>query len=120
MKIGKEETGGALEEIEIVIRRDQIKPFFNFFAALGYIDYHHVPQKRRNYFFKNAELALKFTPDFQYHFELEGRLLRDSSQINKEKSRLRKICRHYGLTPLEPHEIASRIKEIRKRIGFEK
>lgn len=119
LKIGKEETG-ALEEIEIIIKRDQIKPFFNFFAALGYMDFHHVPQKRKNYFLDGAELALKFTPDFQYHFELEGELLSSAKQINKEKKKLLDICRHYKIVPLEPAEIASRIKEIRKRIGFEK
>jgi adenylate cyclase class IV len=119
LKIGKEETG-ALEEMEIIIKRDQIKPFFNIFAALGYIDFHHVPQKRKNYFLNGAELALKFTPDFQYHFELEGELLNNVKQINKEREKLLDICHHYKIVPLEPAEIASRIKEIRQRIGFEK
>lgn len=119
LKIGSEETG-ALKEKEIIIKREQVSSFMGFFAALGYTEYHHVPQKRKNFFLKDATLSLKFTPDFQYHFELEGRILEDEALVEAEKKHLKAICDQYGIVPLEPEEIAVRVKEIRKRIGFDK
>jgi adenylate cyclase class IV len=119
IKIGSEETG-ALKETEIVIKREQIPSFMEFFEALGYTENHHVPQIRKNFFLKDSILSLKFTPDFQYHFEIEGRLLKDEALVDAEKDDLKKICDQYGLVPLEPEEIAMRVKEIRKRIGFDK
>ncbi len=118
LKIGSVEMG-ALKEKEIVIPREQVPLFIDFFAMLGYADYHHVLQKRENFFLKEATLSLKFTPDFQYHFELEGALLEDENLIEQEKIRLKSICDGYGLLPMEPEEIAARIKEIRKHIGFD-
>lgn len=118
LKIGSEETG-ALKELEIAIPREQVKIFMSFFAALGYSDFHHVPQKRINFFLKNSILSLKFTPDFQYHFELEGRPLEDEALVENEKLMLRHVCGQYGIIPLEPEEVAAKVKEIRKRIGFD-
>lgn len=119
LKVGSEETG-ALEEREIVFKQQQVKDFLKFFGALGYSEYHHVPQKRKNYFLDGATLSLKFTPDFQYHFELEGELIEDESLVERAKNRLKGICNTYGIVPMDPEEIASRVKEIRKRIGFDK
>ncbi|MFA4954044.1 MAG: hypothetical protein WC641_01905 [Patescibacteria group bacterium] len=119
LKIGSEETG-ALKEMEIVIKREQVPSFMEFFAALGYTEYHHVPQKRKNFFLKDSTLSLKFTPDFQYHFELEGELLDDEALVEEEKKHLKSICDQYGIVPLEPEEIAAKVKEIRKQIGFDK
>lgn len=118
LKIGSEETG-ALNEKEIIVGREQVKNFLDFFGALGYSEYHHVPQKRKNYFLDGATLSLKFTPDFQFHFELEGDILDDPGLVEDEKKRLRTICGTYDIVPMEPEEIAERVKEIRKRIGFD-
>ncbi len=119
LKLGKEETG-AMEELEICFKRDQVPLFLKFFKALGYTEYHLVPQKRTNFFLRDATLSLKYTPDFQYHFELEGKLLSSKLYIEAEKLRLQALCAHYGLIPMEPNEISKRVKEIRKRIGFDK
>jgi adenylate cyclase class IV len=119
LKIGSEETG-ALKEKEIIITREQVPAFIEFFNALGYAEPHHVPQQRKNFFLKDATLSLKFTPDFQFHFELEGKLLEDETLVETEKKHLKDICDQYGIVPLQPEEITERVKEIRKRIGFDK
>jgi adenylate cyclase class IV len=119
LKIGSEETG-ALQEQEIVVGREQVPAFRNFFANLGYTDFHLVPQKRQNFFLPDSTLSLKFTEDFQHHFELEGELLEDESEVPAERERLKGICREYGLTPMEPEEIAARVQVIKKRLGFVK
>ncbi len=119
LKIGSEETG-ALDEQEIIFERNLVPAFLHFFAEIGFAKHHLVPQKRKNYFLKDSTLSLKYTPDFEYHFELEGALLNNESQIDAEKERLQIICKHYGLTPLTSKEIADRIRNIRKRIGFDK
>jgi adenylate cyclase class IV len=118
LKIGSEETG-ALQEREIIIDRGLVPPFLEFFAGLGYAERHLVPQKRRNYFLEGATLSLKFTPDFQYHFELEGNLLEDESQVEGERQKLLGLCGAYGLIPLRPEEIVERVRAIRRRIGFD-
>lgn len=119
LKLGSEETG-ALKEQEIVFERKLVPDFLNFFANIGFAERHLVPQKRKNFFLKDSTLSLKYTPDFEYHFELEGTLLSDESQIDAEKERLQVICKHYGLVPLTSEELTERIKTIRKRIGFDK
>jgi adenylate cyclase class IV len=117
LKIGSEETG-ALEEREIVVPRAQVADFISFFAALGYGEPHLVPQKRVNYFLPEATLSIKHTPDFQHHFEMEGRLLEDEAEIEAERARLETVCANYGLVPLTPDEITERVAAIRRRIGF--
>jgi hypothetical protein len=119
LKLGAEETG-ALDEREIIINRRQIKEFIDLFGMLGYTKYHLVPQKRINFFLPSAELSIKYTPNFKYHFELEGKPISDRRKIEKEKKRLKKICADYGLTPLTPEEIATQVKKVKKKIGFEK
>lgn len=119
LKIGTLETG-ALDEQEIIFERSLVPAFLHFFANIGFAEHHLVPQKRKNYFLKDSVLSLKYTPNFEYHFELEGTLLSDESQIDAEKKRLQIICKHYGLIPLTSEELADRIKTIRKRIGFDK
>lgn len=117
LKLGDEETG-ALQELEIPFDRAEVPQYLKFFAALGYDKFHLVPQKRQNFFLPDATLSLKYTEDFRHHFELEGELLEDEADVPAERERLKELCREYGLTPLEPAEIAARVAEIKKRIGF--
>lgn len=119
MKIGSE-ANGALEELEVPLEPAKVQSLIRFLSTLGLGDPHLVPQQRTNWFLDGATLSLKFTKDFQHHFEMEGRLLEDEAEVEAERQRLHGVCADYGLTPLTPQEIAARVAEIRKRIGFAK
>mgnify|MGYP007034159933 CR=1 FL=1 len=55
----------------MTLARNNFNDLMFIFKALGFTKFHKVEQKRDNFYLKDleVELALKFTPDFQYHFE---------------------------------------------------
>ncbi|MEI7740975.1 MAG: hypothetical protein WCJ29_00550 [bacterium] len=118
LKVGDLETS-ALREVDLKIARTEVPAAIKLLVALGYEKYHLVPQKRANYFLPGAILSLKYTPDFQFHFEMESENLVDEKDIESEKAKLRKLCAEYGIVPMDPEEIAEHMKMIRKKIGFD-
>lgn len=114
-KVG-DETIGGLEEYEIDIASDDLPKAINLFKALGY-KYNYVPQKRTDYLLDDEiELALKDTPDWGDHFEIEyvgdmnGKSSADVLQL------LEDACRKLGITPMTPGEIEAFIEQINQHL----
>lgn len=115
LKLGDEEKG-KLHESEVVFDRRYFKDLLFIFQKLGFTKYHKVEQKRVNFSLKDldVELSLKYTLDFQYHFEIEyvGNKIKSE---NKIKTYLRKVCDKFNIAPLEEKELLRKIQDIKKQ-----
>lgn len=118
MKLGHE-TGSVFEEIEVnMMSKDDIEKVLKIFSALGINEVNKVPQLRYNYFFTNSvTISLKHTPDFKYHFEVEG-VANSSKIVGTIKRRLMELCGKYGLRYLSEAEMANVINRINTKRGF--
>lgn len=115
LKLGDEEKG-KLNESEVVLDRRYFNDLLFIFQKLGFTKYHKVEQKRDNFLLKDldVELSLKYTLDFQYHFEIEyfGNKIKSENKIKKY---LKKICDKFNIAPLEEKELLQKIQDIKKR-----
>ncbi|MCX6743729.1 MAG: hypothetical protein NT116_05890 [Candidatus Parcubacteria bacterium] len=115
LKLGDEERG-KLHESEVVVDRRYFNDLLFIFQKLGFTKYHKVEQKRDNFLLKDfdVELSLKYTIDFQYHFEIEylGNKIKSENKIKKY---LKEICDKFNIVPLEEKELLQRIQDIKKR-----
>jgi len=113
LKLGDEEKG-KLYEYEVVCDRHYFKNLLFIFKILGFTKFHIVKQKRDNFYLKNldVELALKYSPNFRYHFEIEylGKGIKSEDKIKKY---LKEVCERIEIMPMEEEELAQRIKEIK-------
>ncbi|OGM21571.1 hypothetical protein A2714_05045 [Candidatus Woesebacteria bacterium RIFCSPHIGHO2_01_FULL_38_9] len=116
LKVG-DETENVLEEIHIPIPTDKVEKAVRVFQLLGYSNVNRVVQKRTNFKYKNANISLKYTKDWGYHFEIET-LISNSNEALAKKKELRKICSNMGLKPMNKEEIRYKIDEINRKYGF--
>ena len=118
LKIGDEEKN-SLEEYEVVVDRKYFKKLLLIFQKLGFTKFNIVDQKRINFHMKDldVELALKHSPNFQYHFEIEylGKKIKSEEKI---KQYLKEVCGKFGITPLTEEELAKKIQEIKKDLNW--
>jgi adenylate cyclase class IV len=115
-KVG-DETIGGLEEYEIPIVSG-VDDVLRLFQSLGF-NVNYVPQVRTNYFLKNGiEVALKHTPDWGYHFEIE--YIGEDTNLSSEEilQLLEKECYVLGIRPMSPGEIKDFIRTINERRGL--
>lgn len=118
LKIG-DEVKGSLREYEVVFDRESLEGMLHIFSELGFRKFHKVDQKRKNFILNDldVEIALKYTPDFQHHFEIE--YIGDQfEEIDEIKAYLRGVCEKFGIIPLDEWELDKRIKEIKARYGL--
>ena len=106
-KIGK---GSDFEEIEIPINQDYIEKAVKLFRGLGFNEVQHAYQKRHNYLYKGAELALKYSDAWGYHLELE-KIVKDKKNILKAESQLRRVASELGVHLMTDDELAEFTKK---------
>jgi len=116
VKIG-DETVNVLEELDIAIPSESVNDALKLLRSLGFDEVNKVVQRRTNYVLGSFELALKYTDDWGYHFELEGAAA-NHEEADGVRKQLEKMCREYGLHAMSPEEIRTKIAEINSRHGF--
>ena len=118
MKLGHE-TGSVFEEIEVrMTNREDVESIIRIFNVLGFDKVNKVPQLRYNYAVdEKIVISLKHTPDFGYHFEIEG-VADGSDDVETVRNGLMVICKKFGLRPLNEEEMSRIIKRINKKHGF--
>lgn len=118
LKIGDEEKN-SLEEYEVVVDRKYFNDLLLIFQKLGFTKFNIVDQKRINFHLKDldVELALKHSPSFQYHFEIEylGEKIKSEDEI---KGYLKEVCKKFEIVPLTEEELAQKIREIKKGLNW--
>jgi adenylate cyclase class IV len=99
------------QEIEIDIPQDQVLAAVNLFLALGFTETQLTHQKRFNVNVDGAEISLKWSKDWLFHFEAEI-VVTDKAEIPSALERLKRICARYGLEAMTYADMES----LRRRV----
>lgn len=114
-RIGK--AGNEAEEIEISINPKDLSKGIKLFSELQFDEIQNASQKRRNYLYKDIELALKYSSSWGYHLELEI-MIDDVSKQKSAEEKLMKLGEELGvhiLTTSEQKELVSKIDQNYKK-----
>ena len=106
-----------LMEYEIQISPDDTEKGISMFKSLGFKNVNEVRQDRINFKYKGAEIAIKITPDFGPHFEIEM-MARDKADAVKKRMRIQILCNELGLEPLTRRQMDKLVHSINKKHGF--
>lgn len=106
-----------LMEYEIPISPDDTEKVIRMFKDLGYRNVNEVRQNRINFKYKEAEIAIKITPDFGPHFEIEM-MARDKVDAIKKRLRIQMLCNELKLIPLTGRQMDKLVYSINKKHGF--
>lgn len=105
-KIGQ---GAAFEETEFPIAREDVPAAVKVFNALGFQDaMHDAFNFRRNFQFRDVEIAVKWSEAWGYHAEFEV-LLRDGAEPAEREgacARIAEIAADLGVTLMTEQELA--------------
>lgn len=113
LKIG-DEIQGSLREYEVMFQQESMPSVLSIFQELGFTKFHKVMQKRENFILDDldVEIALKYTPDFRYHFEIE--YIGDPAVSEENvKQHLRHVCKKLNITPMEEEELREKVRKIK-------
>lgn len=113
-KTGNEFSGNGMNEMDIMLHdKASLDTSVKMLQLLGYPLEATVEQKRMNYLYKGAEISLKFTESWSYHFEIE-KIVAAKSDVGKAKQQLKAICQELDIIPMNEIELASFINSLRK------
>ncbi len=113
LKIGNIKSGEQ-EEIEMSISPDDFNKGAKIFELLGFTEIQHTFQKRRNYLYKDAEIAVKYSEEWSYHWEMDT-VVDSKDQISSTREKLLQIAKDLGLTAMTDEEIRKLCDEIDER-----
>lgn len=99
------------EEIEIPIAPVDFDKSVRLFKELSFDQVQRAYQKRRNYLYKGAELALKYSESWGYHLEIELMIADKSEQADAE-AQLGEIAKELGVKILTPEEQTAFVNKV--------
>jgi len=112
LKLNRIGKGSNFEEIEIPISQDFVEKAVEVFTKLAITDnIMHTPQTRNNYFYKGVEIALKWSPVWQYHLELEI-VVNNESKKEKAEQKIRKVADELHLRLMTEEELAKFVEKV--------
>ncbi len=112
LKLNRIGKGSDFEEIEFPIKREDVKKAADVFNKLDLTDnIMHSPQKRHNYLYKDVELALKWSPEWQYHLELEV-VVEDAEHKDEAEQKIRSVAAELGVKLMTEKELAKFVKKV--------
>lgn len=116
LKIGNE-SETAVEEIEVSIKPEDTEKLVSVLNHLGFDKFKKSDQKRINYWYKNTEIAIKWSQDWGFHFEME-QVVNPSEEVNSAHEYLIQTALGLGLKPNTEQEIEQFISNLRKSQGI--
>lgn len=86
LKVGDFVEGKHQIEHEVEIKGDDYEEMISIFKELGFNDIQLTSQKRTNFSYKGCEVALKWSEDWGYHFEIDKTISEgeDKAEARKE------------------------------------
>lgn len=112
LKLNRIGQGSDFEEIEFPIKRIDVKKAVKMFDLLGMTDnVIHSFQSRHNYIFKGVELALKYSPEWKHHLELEI-VIEDESQKAEAEKKIREVARELDVKIMSEEELKEFVKKV--------
>jgi len=113
LKLSRIGRGSAFEEIEIPIPADDVEKAAQMFRALGVPEGFHSFQKRRNFLYKNVEIAVKYSDVWGYHAEFEIMINAPDEQPAAEQ-KIRAVADELGLELMSEEELRAFIVRAEK------
>lgn len=109
-KIGK---GVLFEEIEFPISEKSIESAVQLFTNLGYKYLFEPKILRHNFFYKDIEVALKYSKTWGYHLELEI-MLSSMSQKKWSERKIFNVAKDLGISIMSEDELWKFTQNIEK------
>lgn len=115
LKLNKIGKGSDFEEIEIPISQANIDDAVKIFSALEITNnIMQSFQKRRNYFYKDVELALKYSDVWGYHLELEI-VINDENKKESAEKNIKKVADELKIRLMTDEELIEFTKNAEEK-----
>lgn len=114
LKVGHFVTEISQKEYELYIGPDQFDIAIEIFKNLGFDKTQNTEQKRINYKYRNCEIAIKWSLDWGYHFEME-KVIGASENQAQVREELISIASELGLKIMSDQQFAKFVEEIDKK-----
>jgi adenylate cyclase class IV len=115
LKLNKIGKGSDFKEIEIPISQADVDDAVKIFSALEITDnVMQSFQKRRNYLYKDVELALKYSDVWGYHLELEI-LINDLNEKQSAEQKIMGIVDELGIKLMTDEELTEFTKNAEEK-----
>ncbi|MHA7820260.1 MAG: CYTH domain-containing protein [Erythrobacter sp.] len=101
-------------EIEIGIDPADFDSVVQMFQSLGFTDIQETKQQRINYEIDSCSLALKWSEDWGYHFEVD-KVVSSQSDVASARAKIEQVCKKIGLNPLSDDDFAAFCVEIAEK-----
>jgi len=112
LKLNRIGQGTNFEEIEFPIQREYVKKAVKIFNSLRMTDnIIHSFQTRYNYRYKGVDLALKYSPEWKYHLELEI-LIENESQKEDAEKRIYEVAKELDVRIMTEEELKEFVKKV--------
>ncbi|MEP7103317.1 MAG: CYTH domain-containing protein [Candidatus Dojkabacteria bacterium] len=99
------------EELSIPINPEDFEGTVRIFTELGYTNVQRSNQKRTNYLYKDVIIALKYSEDWKYHFEIE-RIIKPEERGDIVRDTMESIATELGLIVMSSEEINNLIVKV--------
>lgn len=113
LKLG-DETRNSLEELEVTLSPGMFTPAVNLLEKLGYTRRELVEQLRIDYEIDDISIAIKYTPDWGYHFEVEKMSKSSMSDQQRTREDLLSFCQTLNIYPMTEEELARFLVSIKR------
>jgi len=111
--IGK---GAVFPEIEFNFPRKEFDKAVKLFNALSLpAKVMHESQKRINYWYKNCEIALKYSNTWGYHLEIE-QVIDSKDKQDKAKRQIRELAKELKINLMSEEELKKFTKEVENKL----
>ena len=115
LKLNKIGKGSDFEEIEIPILQANFNEMVKLFINIGVTNnIMQSFQKRHNYFYKEVELALKYSDIWGYHLELEI-VVNDINEKEEAERKIKKIANELGVRLMTDRELIEFTKNAEEK-----
>ncbi|NUQ57611.1 MAG: hypothetical protein HUT38_03975 [Candidatus Paceibacter sp.] len=111
LKLNKIGKGSDFEELEIPIERKHAADFTKVLSSLGFTDnIMRSFQKRKNYLYKEVEIALKYSDVWGYHLELEI-VIADIKDKESAEKRIKEVAKELNIRLMTDQELVEFTKK---------
>lgn len=114
LKVGDIVKDTSQKEFELNIQPEQYELAIDLLKNLGFNKLQYTEQKRINYNFKDVEIAVKWSEDWGFHFEID-KVISENENDAETKTYLESISTELGLNLMSEEEFGRKCEEIDKK-----
>lgn len=112
LKMNKLGDGASTFETEVVFSSDDFEKMKYIFDIVGQSPQTiEGGQKRKNYFYQGCEIAMKWSKDYGYHFEIE-KVTENKEDVIRMEQDISNVANELGLSPMTDEEIKNFQRKI--------